>query len=60
MPGPDRLMLWECCVSLLAPKTMRRRYCKQKLDGCIVRNAHNTVLGEEALLIHIVTVGNAT
>jgi len=31
-----------------------------KLDGCIVRNAHNTVLGEEALLIHIVPVGYAT
>ena len=27
-----------------------------KLDGCIVRNAHNTVLGEEALLIYIVPV----
>jgi len=25
---------------------------KSKLDGCIVWNAHNTVLGEEALLIH--------
>jgi len=31
-----------------------------KLDGCIVWNAHNTVLGEEALLIHIVPVGYAT
>jgi len=30
------------------------------LDGCIVWNAHNTVLGEEALLIHIVPVGYAT
>jgi len=27
-----------------------------KLDGCIVWNAHNTVLGEEALLIYIVPV----
>ena len=27
-----------------------------KLDGCIVWNAHNTVLGEEALLICIVPV----
>jgi len=27
-----------------------------KLDGCIVLNAHNTVLGEEALLMHIVLV----
>ena len=29
---------------------------KQKLDGCIVWNAQNTVLGEEALLIYIVPV----
>jgi len=27
-----------------------------KLDGCIVWNARNTVLGEEALLIYIVPV----
>jgi len=27
---------------------------KCKLDGCIVWNAHNTVLGEEELLIYIV------
>jgi len=27
-----------------------------RLDGCIVWNAHNTVLGEEALLIYIVPV----
>jgi len=27
-----------------------------KLDGCIVWNAHNTVLGEEALLRYIVPV----
>jgi len=27
-----------------------------KLDGCIVWNTHNTVLGEEALLIYIVPV----
>jgi len=27
-----------------------------KLDGCIVWNAHNTVLGEEALLIYIAPV----
>ena len=27
-----------------------------KLDGCIVWNAHNTVLGKEALLIYIVPV----
>jgi len=29
---------------------------KLTLDGCIVWNAHNTVLGEEALLIYIVPV----
>jgi len=29
---------------------------KFELDGCIVWNAHNTVLGEEALLIYIVPV----
>jgi len=27
-----------------------------KLDGSIVCNAHNTVLGEEAILIYIVPV----
>jgi len=27
-----------------------------ELDGCIVWNAHNTLLGEEALLIYIVPV----
>jgi len=27
-----------------------------KLDGCIVWHAHNTVLGEEVLLIYIVPV----
>jgi len=27
-----------------------------QLDGCIVWNAHNTVLGEEARLIYIVPV----
>jgi len=32
---------------------------KIELDGCIVWNAHNTVLGEEALLIHTVPVGYA-
>jgi len=31
-----------------------------KLDGCIVWNAHNTVLGKEALLIYIVTVWVST
>jgi len=29
---------------------------RKKLDGCTVSNAHNTVLGEEALLIYIVPV----
>ena len=31
-------------------------YRQSELDGCIVWNAHNTVLGEEALLIYIVPV----
>jgi len=31
-------------------------YVHEQLDGCIVWNAHNTVLGEEALLIYIVPV----
>jgi len=35
-------------------------YTQLQLDGCIVWNAHNTVLSEEALLIHIVPVGYAT
>jgi len=30
--------------------------CTLRLDGCIVWNAHNTALGEEALLIYIVPV----
>jgi len=33
-----------------------KRNCVYKLDGCIVSNAHNTVLGGEALLIYIVPV----
>jgi len=33
-----------------------RLKCMMKLDGCIVWNAHNTVLGEEARLIYIVPV----
>jgi len=42
------------------PMTPHLLFSKAKLDGCIVWNAHNTVLGEEALLIHIVPVGYAT
>jgi len=37
-------------------KRRRRRNHKMKLDCCIVWNAHNTALGEEALLICIVPV----
>jgi len=33
-----------------------RRNHRAKLDGCIMWHAHNTVLGEEALLIYIVPV----
>ena len=41
--------------------TVQKNKNKQKMtnkqpDGCIVWNAHNTVLGEEALLIYIVPV----
>ena len=36
-------------LTVLRPK-------KLQLDGCTVWNAHNTVLGEEALLIYIVPV----
>ena len=41
-------------VTVHALRTLRYRYIK--LDGCIVWNAHNTVLGEEALVIYIVLV----
>ena len=35
---------------MLAHTIVRNQiYAKFKLDGCIVWNAHNTVLGEEAL-----------
>jgi len=30
--------------------------CKCQLEGCIVWNAHNTALGEEALLTYIIPV----
>ena len=33
-----------------------RKIDNSKLDGCIVWNAHNTVLGKEALIIYIVPV----
>jgi len=39
------------CVHLIQTVTIIVQW---KLDGCIVWNAHNTVLGEEALLIYIV------
>jgi len=35
---------------------MATRKNNVRLDGCIVWNAHNTVLGEEAPLIYIVPV----
>jgi len=37
-------------------KKKKDRNHRAKLDGCIVWNAHNAVLGEEALLIYIVPV----
>jgi len=42
-------------ITLFREKPQRKRRQKE-LDGCIVWNAHNTVLGEEALLIYIVPV----
>jgi len=41
-------------TSTLQQTSVKTNYLK--LDGCIVWNAHNTVLGEEALLIYIVPV----
>ena len=35
---------------------LQKNKYKRKLDGCIVWNAQNTVLGEEARLIYIVPV----
>jgi len=35
---------------------IKTKHIQNKLDGCIVWNAHNTVLGEEARLIYIVPV----
>jgi len=37
-------------------KSTAREYDNTELDGCIVWNAHNTVFGEEVLLIYIVPV----
>jgi len=34
-----------------------KKQWQKRLDGCIVWNAHNTVLGEEALVIYVVPVG---
>jgi len=54
------------CISKETISYRYRGWCwwsrsyRQKPDGCIVWNAHNTVLGEEALLIYIVPVCYAT
>jgi len=44
------------CSRKVYPTDYPRPQLESKLDGCIVWNAHNTVLGEEALLIYIVPV----
>ena len=43
-------------LKIMALQVCNRGNRQTKLDGCIVWNAHNTVLGEEALLIYIVPV----
>jgi len=42
-------------VSQIIKVSLKPKF-RYKLDGCIAWNAHNTVLGEEALLIYIVPV----
>jgi len=44
------------CVHCLFLCAAHCAYSINKLDGCIVWNAHNTVPGEEARLIYIVPV----
>ena len=50
------LKLWQffCMWEYYIPAILL--YWHSKLDGCIVWNAHSTVLGEEALLICVVPV----
>ena len=45
---------WSVCFFLL--NTKYKFDSNTQLDGCIVWNAHNTVLDEEAILIYIVLV----
>jgi len=48
--GLEHLVL----LNITAFNTVKQSH--EQLDGCIVWNAHNTVLGEEARLIYIVPV----
>jgi len=45
------LEYWQMTTKLTTTKK-----CNNRLDGCIVWNAYNAVLGEEARLIYIVPV----
>jgi len=49
------MFLWNCFMNKL-DGCIRVLYCGHSTQYCIVWNAHNTVLGEEALLIYIVPV----
>jgi len=46
----------QCSAAKIRRGKKIERNHRMKLDGCIVWNANNTVLGEEALLIYIVPV----
>jgi len=47
-------MNWKSFVLIVSYVTAEKN--SSQLDGCIVWNAHNTVLREEALVIYIVPV----
>jgi len=52
----DEVAVIDCNINLLGLNSKNFLAKWKKLDGSIVWNAHNTVLGEEALLIYIVPV----
>ena len=54
MPQLRRLRRIFLASILIRSDCVLRFYIYVQLDGCIVSNAHNTVLGEEVLLIYIV------
>ena len=52
-----KIAIWHHRTTLLRYVfATKARIDNRKLDGCIVWNAHNTVLGEEALLVYVVSV----